>query len=121
MNLTAIARFYKERGAPVTQPNLHRLCKGTQRPGEAVVDATHRVFGIPKYLIRGEPVSVEMEDLLTHYRLSTLLLAKKLESLPRDQYEALARQVDVLVEQQKAIHAAIGDTKVTPIDKRRSR
>lgn len=60
-----------------------------------------------------------MEDLLTQYRLSTLLLAKKLESLPRDQYEAIARQIDVMTEQQKHLRQTLHDHNVTPIDKNR--
>lgn len=119
LNLTALARLYKDRGAPISQPNLYRLCNSNQKPGERVVEATYKVFGIPKNIIRGEPVSAEMEDLLTQYRLSTLLLAKKLESLPRDQYEAIARQIDVMTEQQKHLRQTLHDHNVTPIDKNR--
>lgn len=117
LNLYAIVRYYQEHGEEVSQPNLHRLVKGTQKPGDKMVDATFKVFGVPKHIIRGEPVSAEMEELLTQYRLSTLLLAKKIEALPRDAYEALARQVDVMYDAQRQIR--LTDSKVTPIDRRR--
>ena len=117
LNLTAIARYYQAHGAEMTQPNLHRLVKGTQKPGEKAVAATHKAFGIPKYLVRGEPVSAEMDELLTSYRLSTVLLAKRLESLPKDQYEAIAHQVDVMYEAQRQFR--LDNPKVTSIDRRR--
>lgn len=119
LNLTAIAEFCKRRGYPVTQPNLHRLVKGQQLPGEKYVLAIHKVFGVPKNLLRGEPVSAELDEVLADYRLSTLLLAKKIEALPRDAYEALARQVDIMYDSQRQLRLTT-DSKVTPIDRRRS-
>lgn len=121
LNLRAIADYCKKRGSPITQPNLHRLCEGGQTPGEKYVQAIHQVFGVPKYLLRGEPVSTELDEFMTANKLSlsTLLLAKRIESLPREAYEAVTRQVDVMYDAQRQLRLT-SDPKVTPIDRRRA-
>lgn len=120
LNLGAVARYYAKKGHPVSQPTLHRTCTGKTDPREETIEATYQVFGIPKYLLRGEPVSAELDDLLLQYRVSTLLLAKKIESLPKEAYHAIVEQIEVMLakEQQlaKAMEAA---GNVTPIDRTR--
>lgn len=65
-------------------------------------------------------MSAELDDLLLQYRVSTLLLAKKIESLPKEAYHAIVEQIEVMLakEQQlaKAMEAA---GNVTPIDRTR--
>lgn len=120
LNLGAVARYYEAKGYPVTQPTLHRTCKGQTRPREETLEATYQVFGIPKHLLRGEPASAEMEELLSHYPISTILLAKRLESLPKEAYHAIAEQIEIMLAKEQQIKNAIESaTNVTPIDRTR--
>jgi len=121
LNLNALVRLYDRKGYKVTQANLHRLCEGGQRVGEKYVEATHGALGIPKYLLRGEPLSSEMDALLTglNVELSTLLLAKKLEGLPKEDYYSIARQIDLAIEKDEQLQRALRSQNVTQIDKHR--
>lgn len=105
LNLTYVARVTKERGHPIPQSTLFRLIAEDKIP-EPVVTALNAVFQIPKSLLRGEEVTDEMQTLLTDCSISTLLLAKKLESLPVEAYRAISDQVDLISQQQKKLDQA---------------
>lgn len=102
LNLTYVARETKFRGHFIPQSTLFRLVNEDKIP-EHVVTALNAVFKIPKSLLRGEEVTDEMQTTLTDCSLSTLLLAKKIESLPKDAYHAIADQVDLITRQQQTI------------------
>lgn len=96
INITALADLYRDKGFPVSQPTLHRLWKGDYDPSNATVEATYRVFNIPRELLRGEePGENDMKELLTGYGLPTLLIAKKLSQLPKDDFDAIATQIEL--------------------------
>lgn len=64
-------------------------------------------------------MSSEVERLLTDYKLSTLLLARKLESLPKDEYHAIIEQIDRVLEREDRLRDAIRTGNVTPLDRAR--
>lgn len=118
LNLAALARYYKKKGCPITQPTLHRLFTGKHaEPSNRVIDATHKVLRVPRSLLRGEPVSPELERLLTDYNLSTLLLAKKIEGLPQRVRDNIYNYVETEIEREEQIRRAIDAGTVTPIDR----
>lgn len=120
LSLAGLKRHYERRGHPVSDASLSRIFAGKQAPGEDTIEATHRVFGIPKGILRGEPVSAEMEKTLTDYRLSTLLLAQRLESLPKDDYYLIAQAIERALENQEKLRAALDSSpNVTSIDRRK--
>lgn len=117
LNLSAVARYYKKKGYPITQPTLQRLYVGTHKTlSEETITATHFVFHIPKAILRGEAMRPEMEELLADYKLSTLLLAHKIESLPREARDSINNQIEIFLDQKDQINRAFQGN-VTPIDK----
>jgi hypothetical protein len=119
LNSTALARYYKKKGHPVAQGTLHRLLTGKHKEvSKETADATHEVFRVPKHLLRGEPVSAELEKLLTEYKLSTLLLARRIESLPKDAYQSVVDHLESLLDREERLQA-MRPHNVTPIDKSR--
>lgn len=121
LNLAAVSRYYAAKGHPISQPTLYRNCEGKTEPSEDTIEATHQVFGIPKSWLRGEAVGGEMEELLSQgYRVSTLLLAKRIESLSKESYHAIVEQIEVMLSKEQQIRAAIESAgNVTSIDRRR--
>lgn len=122
LNLTAVARYYERRGHPVTQPTLHRLFSGKHgQPSSRVIEATHRVFPqVPRSLLRGDPMSSDLERLLTDYNLSTLFLAKKLEALPPRVRSNILNQIENEFEREEQLRKAIEAGSVTTIESRSS-
>lgn len=119
LNSTALARFYKERGYPVAQGTIHRLLSGKHKEvSRETAEATHHVFRVPMHILRGEPVSVELEKLLTEYKLSTLLLAQKIESLPKDAYQSVVDHLESLLQREERLQQ-LRPNNVTPIDRSR--
>lgn len=117
LNSTALARYYKSKGHPVAQGTLHRLLHGKHKEvSKETAEATTAVFRVPKHLLRGEPVSSELEKLLTDYKLSTLLLAQKIESLPKDAYQSIVDHLNSLLEREERLKQLRPDN-VTPIDR----
>lgn len=117
LNLGAMARHYKAKGHPVSEATLSRILRKLQEVGPDTVDATHHVFGLPKALLRGEPMTSDAEKALTDYKLSTILLAQRLESLPKDEYYAIAEQVERALERERRLQEAYKTGNVTPIDR----
>jgi hypothetical protein len=117
LNLGALARLYEQKGHPLSQASLSRILAGKQRVGPDAVEATFHVLGIPRNLLRGEPMSAEMERIFTKYRLETLLLAEKLEVLPPDEYYALVEQVERIIEREQRLKEAYRSSNVTPIER----
>lgn len=96
INISAMARLYKAKGFPVSQPTLQRLWDGVYDPSNETIEATHRVFGIPRELLRGEePGTHDMKELLDGYGLPTLLVAKKLSQLPKEDFDAIVTQIEL--------------------------
>lgn len=119
LNLAKVERHYRRKGHPVTQPNLHRLVYGTQKPGPAIVDATHAVFGIPRAILRGEPLSHDMERLLGKTKLETLILAGRIEELDRDDMRQLLELLNHMEEKREQLRKAIDSSpNVHPLPKR---
>jgi len=120
LSLAGLKRHYEKRGHPVSDASLSRIFSGKQEPGEDTIEATYRVFGIPKGILRGDPVSAEMEKTLTDYKLSTLLLAQRIESLPKDDYYLIVQAVERALEHQQKLQAALeSSANVTSIDRRK--
>lgn len=120
LNLAAVARYYKRRGHPVTQPTLHRLFSGKHaQPSSRVIEATHHVMRVPRGLLRGDPMSADLERHLLEYKLSTIFLARKLESLPQRVRDNIYNQIETAFEQQEQLQRAIDAGSVSPIDRTR--
>jgi hypothetical protein len=121
LNLAAVSRYYAAKGHPISQPTLYRNCEGKTEPSEDTIEATYQVFGIPKSWLRGEAVAGEMEELLSQgYRVSTLLLAKKIESLSKESFHAIVEQIEVMLAKEQQIKNAIESAgNITPIDRTR--
>lgn len=107
LNLRAVAKHYERRGFPLTAASLSRLCSGKQSPERKAVEATYRVFGIPRGLLRGEPFSAEMREMLTDYKMTTLLLAQRIEALGRDDYYQVAELVRHLEAKAEQLRRAV--------------
>lgn len=117
LNLSAVARYYKKKGYPIPQPTLQRLCtKEHGKPSDNTINATYHVFGIPRALLRGEPMRPEMEEQLAEYKLSTLFLAKKIESLPKAFRDSIYAQIEAFLDQREQLSRA---PNVTVLDRDR--
>jgi hypothetical protein len=118
LNLGAVARHYKAKGHPLSEATLSRILREIQEVGPDTVDATHHTFGIPKALLRGEPMTSDAEKALTDYKLSTILLAQRLEGLPKEDYYAIVEQVERALEHKRRLEEAYRSSgNVTPIDR----
>lgn len=117
LNLGALSRATKVAGAYLSEASLSRILRNEQEVGPKAVEAMHRLLGIPRALLRGEPMDSDVERLLTEYKLSTLLLAQKIERLPKDEYYALAEQVERVLEREQRLKEAIRSGNVTPIER----
>lgn len=118
LNLGAVARHYKAKGRPISEATLSRILRGLQEVGPDTVDATHHTFGLPKALLRGEPMTSDAEKALTDYKLSTILLAQRLESLPKEDYFAISEQIERALEHKKKLEEAYRSSgNVTPIER----
>jgi hypothetical protein len=120
LNLAAVARYYKRKGHPVTQPTLHRLFSGKHaQPSSRVIEATHHVMRVPRSLLRGDPMGADLERLLTDYHLSTLLLAKKLEALPQRARDNIYGYIENELDREEQLRRAIDSGSVSSIDRSR--
>lgn len=122
INITALADHYRSKGFPVSQPTLHRLWNGDYDPSNATVEATYRVFGIPRELLRGEdPGESDMKELLTGYGLPTLLIAKKLAQLPKDDFDAIVTQIELAHQKAEKLKALMETSpNIVPMRRRES-
>lgn len=64
-------------------------------------------------------MSADLERLLTDYNLSTLLLAKKLESLPQRVRENIFNQIETAIEHEEDLRRAIDTGHVASIERMR--
>lgn len=117
LSLGALSRRTKMAGAYLSEASLSRILRGEQEVGPKAVEALHKTLGIPRALLRGEPMDTEVERLLTEYKLSTLLLAQKIERLPKDEYYGLVEQVERVLEREQRLKEAIRTGNVTPIER----
>jgi hypothetical protein len=104
LNLSALARYYKRKGHPVSQPTFSRLFKGTHKaPSTDVIEATNAVLRVSRSFLRGEPMAADVEELLGRYSLSTLLLAKRLEELPATSRRRILEMIEEAYEKEEQI------------------
>lgn len=121
INITAMAKLYSAKRWPVSQPTLQRLWDGEYDPSNATIEATYHVFGIPRELLRGETGESDMNELLKGYGLPTLLIAKKLAQLPKEDYDAIVTQIELATVRAERLQRLVSESggAVTPIDKKR--
>lgn len=119
LNLNALAKYFKKKGYGVSAASFSRIFAGLQTPGDDVIEAVNHVLSVPRGILRGEPVSAEMEKLLTDVKVSTLLLAQKIESLPKDDYYVIAQQIERALENAEKLREALKSGNVTSIDRHR--
>lgn len=120
LNLNAVARFLKQHGHPISQPTLLRLSEGEhEEPKGETVEALHSVFRIPRNMLRGEPMTAELEQLLVKYPLATLFIAERLARLPKEDFENICRLIETATEKNEQLRRAQRDGNVTPIDRPR--
>lgn len=120
LNFEALARFFLHRGRKIPSATLYRICKGQHtQPTERIVEAFNHVLRIPKELVRGEDLSPAMAKAFGDYRLSTLILAEKLEELPRADYARIVEEIDSILEREQRLKEAMETGKVTHIDRHR--
>lgn len=62
-------------------------------------------------------MTADVERLLTEYKLSTLLLARRLEALPKEEYYAIVEHMDRVLQREERLKEAYRTGNVTPIDK----
>jgi hypothetical protein len=117
LNLGELARQCEAKGYPLSEASLSRILRNKQEIGERAINALHRTLDIPKSLLRGEPMSSDLEKALTESRLSTLMLAKRIEDLPKDEYYALVEQVARIEERERRMKEALRNSNVTSIDR----
>lgn len=86
-----------------------------------MLDATYAVFKIPKNLLRGEPMSADMEKTLIRFQWSTVLLAERLENLPKEDYYTISQQIDRAEENQRKLREALETGGVVSIEKARKK
>lgn len=110
LNVGAVVRHYQRKGYTVTQPNLHRILKGDQEPGPKVIAATEGAFGIPRAILRGEPLSEQMERLLGKASLETLLLAERIGALDADDHRQLVELLALLEDKREKLQKAIAES-----------
>jgi hypothetical protein len=101
----------------LSEASLSRILRSKQEIGEKAINALHHTLGVPKSLLRGEPMSSDLEKALTESRLSTLILARRIEDLPKDEYFALVEQIARIEEREKRMKDAFRTGNVTPIDR----
>lgn len=123
LNLAAVAALYSKRGYPIPQPTLWRNCfldkRGSvQHPKESTIEATHLVLRIPREMLRGEPVTRRLEDLLSRHPLEVLLLAQRIVDLPDDDRDDILRQVGRMEDRAEQLRA-LQSSNVTPITRHR--
>lgn len=117
LNLGALERFYKKKGHPVSQASFSRIFAGKQELGDDTIDATHYVFKIPRGMLRGEDMSAEIDLLLTKHKLSSIMLAERIESLPKDDYYVICQQIERALATQEQLRQALKSGNVTPLRK----
>lgn len=111
LNLSAVARYYRRKGHPVTQATLHRLFKGKHgEPSNRVIEATHVVLRVPRSLLRGDPMAADLEEILGRYPLSTILLAKRLEDLPIKTRQRIQELIEEAFEKEEQLRRAMQDS-----------
>lgn len=64
-------------------------------------------------------MSADLERHLLEYKLSTIFLARKLESLPQRVRDNIYNQIETAFEQQEQLQRAIDAGSVSPIDRTR--
>jgi len=120
LNTAELARYYRRKEHPVPQETLWRNVNGKTKPSENTIEATSQVFGIPKELLRGEPVPTEITDLLGRYTMRTVLIAQKLERLPKDVFHNIIEQIERATDREEQLHKALRlSNNVESIDKHR--
>jgi len=102
VNLAAVARYCANMGHPVSQPTLyrhyHKSAHSESKLDDETVNALNHALGIPKVLLRGEPMDADTKEALTRFPLSTYLLAQKIQTLSPTVRESLLQHIDKLLQ-----------------------
>jgi hypothetical protein len=120
LNLGALERFYTKQGYPISQASFSRIFRGKQDVGPDVITATYHALKIPLSLLRNEPVSAEMERSLSKFELHTILLAQRLEELPKDDFYLICKQIEHAEENAKKVREALKNSNVTTLHRSRA-
>lgn len=123
INTTAVARYCREKGHPVSQPTLHRHFYGTKkarRVDDRTAKALSAVFHIPARIWKGEPVTDSEEQALSNINLEHLLLAQKIASLPPKARQNILNQIEEAHDSQEKLRQLLGEGNVTPITRNRT-
>lgn len=115
----ALAKFYQDKKCKVSSASFSRILAGKQDIGESVIDATSSVFRISKSMLRGEPLTADMERSLSESRLSTLFLARRIEDLPREDYDMIVKALERAEQNAEKLRDALQSGGVVSIDRAR--
>ena len=122
VNTSAVARYCRDKGHPVSQPTLHRHFRGTtkaRRVDDKTANALSAVFHIPARIWKGEPVTDNEEQALSNINLEDILLARKIAALPHKQRATILSQVEDASEANEKLKRALADGNVTSITRHR--
>ena len=121
--LSAVARYCKAKGHPVSQPTLSRHYKGPTKDGHELdiktAEALCAVFRIPTGVWRGEALGAQMDNALTKASLEDLLLAERIQRLPKKARDNILEQIEEILEREEKLKRAYAESNVTPIDRDR--
>lgn len=119
--LTKIARHCAQRGHPVSQPTLYRHFHPNPAKPRALEDDTAKaleaVFHIPARIWKGEPMTEAEAKALSQFHYETILLAQKIEGLPKKDRDALLIQIENAHANQEELKRLMTNGNVTPIDR----
>lgn len=124
IRLPAISRYLKKKGYPVSQPTLHRhyhLEGNSRELKKETVEALHFGLGIPRAILRGEAMSTDLEQALVKNEFSTILLAERIEKLPKAARRNIVNQIDEILEREEALKNAYSSGNVTSIKRNTDR
>lgn len=124
LNTTAVARYCKEKGHPVSQPTLHRHFYGTQkarRVDDKTAKALSAVFHIRAGIWKGEPLTEDEEKALSQFDFRHILIAQKLEGLPERVRNNILNQIEDAHEASEKLKRAGDGGSSTPPDRSRNK
>jgi hypothetical protein len=123
VNTSAVARYCRDKGHPVSQPTIHRhyTGKGKRRSvDDKTAKALSAVFHIPARIWKGEPVTDNEARALSKASLETILIAQKLDELPEKARNTILNQIEDAHEAHEKLQRALADGNVTSITRPRS-
>lgn len=121
--LNAVARYCAGKGHPVSQPTLQRHFKPNAVKPRALEDhiakALEAVFRVPARIWKGEPMTDREAKALSDFNYETILLAQKIEALPKKDRDALLTQIENALAHHEELQRLLAAGNVTSIDRGR--